>query len=342
MMTLRILVVKVLGLVLEIWWSSVGMVLLIMDTSVRLTWVVDVVALACWLSICGPYLFRMGSILACPDSSWASTCSSCATTWLIDTYELIYKVIEALLVISLRKLLVPIVIKILMQNLLQVLMQLLSALILRKMLFIILDQFLYLLLQLFLWYLIWHLLTWSWFLSGGLVALLIDGWSVCCWWASHVVDVAWAILLVVEVGLLAVVRWVAWLIWGLWGVARLLDYASAHVVSTGWSKLWDVVLGQGCALMMILLHGVVLAGIDWSCPDGTTLHVWWICFIRYLIRGSFLQRFALLIINLTVAISRHVWAPLILVPSMMILLVCAIWCDVLISTSLLLASRVWW
>ena len=56
----------------------------------------------------------------------SSTCSSCATTWLIDTYELIYKVIEALLVISLRKLLVPIVIKILMQNLLQVLVQLLS------------------------------------------------------------------------------------------------------------------------------------------------------------------------------------------------------------------------
>lgn len=72
----------------------------------------------------------MGSILACPDSSWASTCSSCATAWLIDTYELIDKVIEALLVISLRKLLVPIVIKILMQNLLQVLVQLLSALIL--------------------------------------------------------------------------------------------------------------------------------------------------------------------------------------------------------------------
>ena len=106
------------------------MVLLIVDTSVRLAWIMYMVSLTSRLSICGAYLLRVGSILTCPDSSWASTCSSCTTTWLIDTNELVNKVIEALFIIPLWKLLVAVVVKILMQYLFEIFVQLLSTLIL--------------------------------------------------------------------------------------------------------------------------------------------------------------------------------------------------------------------
>lgn len=199
-----------------------------------------------------------------------------------------------------------------------------------------------LLLELFLWYLIWGLLTWCCFLASCLVALLINARSIGCWWASHVVYVVWAVLLVVIVSLLTVVRCMTLLVWGLLWVTRLLDNTTTHVVSTGWSQLWNVILWQGCSLMMVLLpYRIILAWIDRSCPNGTPFHVSWILFVRYFIRGSFLQRFSLLIIYLTVAISRHVRASLILVTSMMILFICAIRYRITISSSWLLPLWIW-
>ena len=124
--------------------------LLVMNTSVWLTWIVHMVSLPSRLSIRSTDLLGVCPILACPDSSWTSACSSCATTRLIDPNEFVDEIVKALLIIALWELLVAIVIKILMQDLLEILMQLFSALILREMLLIIFDQFLYLLLELLL------------------------------------------------------------------------------------------------------------------------------------------------------------------------------------------------
>lgn len=87
--------------------------LLIMNTSVRLTWIMYMVTLTSSLGVCCAYLLRVGSILTSSNSSWTSTRSSCSSSWLIDTNELVNKVIESLFVISLWELLITIVVQIL-------------------------------------------------------------------------------------------------------------------------------------------------------------------------------------------------------------------------------------
>jgi len=122
MMTSCILVVEVLSLVLQIGRCSMSMVLVLVDTSVRLAWIVYMVSLTGRLSICSSYLLRVSSIFPCPDSSWPSSCSWWCTSRLIDTDELIYEIVEALLIITLGELLVTVVIEVLMQNLLKIFM----------------------------------------------------------------------------------------------------------------------------------------------------------------------------------------------------------------------------
>ena len=138
MMARCILVVEVCCLVLQIGWSSMSMVLILVDTSVRLAWIVHMIPLT-RRSIIGTNLLRMSSILPSPESSRTSTCSCWSTSWLIDSDKFIDEVVEALLIITLGELLVSVVVKVLMQDLLEIFMQLLSPLILWEMLFVIFN-----------------------------------------------------------------------------------------------------------------------------------------------------------------------------------------------------------
>ena len=116
------------------------------------------------------------------------------------------------------------------------------------------------------------------------------------------------------------------------GMSWLLNDPSSAYVSTGRSELWNVILLHGLTrrgMITILFHRFILTWVNrsssWACfIDGM------ICFVSIIWRSLF-QRFTLLIVDLTVSISWHVWTSFIC-SLVMILLIYATWRNMCINS----------